>query len=159
MKKILSLLLVFIFLFSLSLPANASSMGYFKLTPSDTRLTNDGYFTFEMDTMEISDHYFIATSYYIPLTVSALVYSENPSIEPHQDDSALFTIYLYKVGISTPVGQFTHAANGTVGSTSFNVTTGAEYYFKLKVTGSLGAWEYIKGSGDLSNLYITRPME
>lgn len=158
MKRIIALLTAFFVIFALPLHANAATADrtqYFLLTPGNERLSNDGKFTFELYSNVRSDHNFKPISGSISLEASAQVYTDDPYAEsPRNADNVFFTIYLYRVGYDKPVGQFKHAANGTIGSTTFGVSTGVEYYFTIEQSGSLGAWETVKGNGDFSNIYI-----
>lgn len=156
MKKLFTLLFALIIIVSIPMEASAATNGdYFHLFTGSNRLDGEGKFTFFLRSNTRSDRNFKTISNSISLTASAQVYSDNPSVNsPFNDDNVFFTIYLYKVGTSKPVGHFTQAANGKVGSTTFPVSTGAEYYFTVEISGSLGDWERVKGSGDFSNIYI-----
>lgn len=157
MKKITALLVALTLIFILPLQAFASTIGiaeYFKLTPSIQRLDDMGRFTFEMYSNKRSDHNFKTISNSITVEASAQVYNDDPLItSPRNEDDVFFTIYLYKVGLSSPVGKFTHPCNGTIGSKTFSVETGVEYYFIVEPSG-LHGWDYLIGSGDFSNIYL-----
>ena len=159
MRRIISLVIALTVFLSLTMPASATTMdieNYFILSASNSRITNDGNFTINCYSNVRSDHNFIATSYSIPLTISAQVYNQEPGVEPRNAENVYYTLYLYKVGITDPIGQYTHAANGETGSTSFTVSTGSEYYFTIVISGRLGAWEYVYGNGDISNIYLVQ---
>lgn len=157
MKKFISLLVALTLIFTLPLHAYAtttSGTDYFKLNPSNKRLNDMGEFDFKISYYTRSDHNFKTISNSITVEASAQVYCDDPSVEsPRNEDDMFFTIYLYKVGLSAPVGKFTHAANGTIGSKTFSVETGAEYYFTIEASG-LDTWDYLKGNGDFSNIYL-----
>lgn len=157
MKRITTLLFALALIFILPLHAYASTIGiteYFRLTPGIQRLDDMGRFTFEIYSNKRSDHNFKTISNSITVEASAQVYNDDPSVEsPRNEDDVFFTIYLYKVGLSSPVGKFTHPANGTLGSKTFGVETGVEYYFMVEPSG-LHGWDYLIGSGDFSNIYL-----
>lgn len=157
MRRIISLVIALTVFLSLTVSASATTNdteNYFILSASNSRITNDGNFTISCRNYVRSDRNFKTVSYSIPLTISAQVYSQDPDVEPRNAENVYYTLYLYKVGITDPIGQYTHAANGKTGSTNFHVTTGAEYYFTIVISGSLGGWEYVHANGDLSNIYL-----
>lgn len=157
MKRIISFFIALTMIFSITVYANAATPDiteYFKLSSSNSRISDDGQFIISCYSNSRTDHNFITTSYTVPLTVSAQVYSQDPSKSPRNAENVYYTIYLYKVGITSPIGYYTHAANGKTGSTNFTVTTGSEYYLTIVISGSLGSWEYVYGYGDISNIYL-----
>lgn len=154
MKRIISLLVALVILCALPLHAQARTAEYFKLIPSNNRMSSEGRFIINCYSNYRTDSNFIATHYTIPLTVSAQVYNQDPNTPPKDADNIYYTIELYKVGIPDRVGWYTHAANGETGSTNFTVSIGSEYYLKIVITGNLGSWEYVYGEGDISNMYI-----
>lgn len=157
MKKIISLLIAFSLVFALPLQAYAttdSNAEYFILSPSNKRLAADGTFKFSIRSNVRSDRNFKTISNYIGLEISAQVYDDDPTVEsPKNGDDVTVTIWLYRVGYSSPVDRCDLTANGLLKNVRFSVSTGVEYYFIITVSG-LDSWEYVKGSGDFSNIYI-----
>lgn len=156
MKRIISFLMALVMIIVLPLHANAATSNttdYFNICPSNTRINEDGTFTFNFHAEVPSNRHFIATSSRITLVATGQLYSEDPNACLYPD-RVTYTISLYMVGMVNPVGSLTGTANGTPASINFNVNTGAEYYFKIKPSDNIGTYEYIVGNGDLSGIYV-----
>lgn len=156
MKRIISLLIALVMIIALPLHANAATSNttdYFNIYPSNSRINEDGTFTADFGAQVRSKQNFIATSYRISLVATGQLYSEDPYARIYPD-SVTYTISLYKVGLTNPVGSLTGTANGTPVSINFNVNTGAEYYFTVKPSENIGMFERIALNGDLSNIYV-----
>lgn len=156
MKRMISLLIALVMIIALPLHANAATSNtnnYFNLYPSNTRINADGTFTFNFHGEVPSNRNFIATSSRITLVATGQLYSEDPNARLNPD-KVTYTISLYKVGMTNPVGSLTGKANGSTVSINFNVNTGAEYYFIIRSSSNIGMYEHIAGSGDLSGIYI-----
>lgn len=155
MKRIISILIALVMIIVLPLHANASisnTTDYFNIYPSNSRIDGDGTFEANFRFSIRSTQNFVATSNRITLVATGQLYSEDPNAHL-RPNNVTYTISLYKVGLTNPIGSLTGTANGTQVSINFNVNTGAEYYFII-TPNNLGMYEYIIVNGDLSNIYI-----
>lgn len=155
MKRLFSFFLALAIFFTMPLYAKAATYDcdeYIRLTPSISRINSNGSYTFKIRDYLNSDE-FMTTSFNITITASACIYN-NSTGATSNSNNVHYTISLYQASTGNLMNYFTVAANGESVSNKIPVTTGAKYYIRIEVTGSLGYNEYIKGSGQISNITL-----
>lgn len=126
---------------------------YIRFMPGNARIDSNGDFTFYIHS-DLMSGKFTAKDDNLTIKASAYIYNNNTG-GVRKSTKVTFTISLYEYNKdegSSLVGSFTGAADKKNHSDSFSVTNGHVYYMEIVIQGSLGGSEYVKGSGNISNI-------
>lgn len=121
--------------------------------PGNTRIDSNGDFTFYIHS-NLTSGKFTAKDDNLTIKASAYIYNNNTG-GTRTSTKVKFEISLYEYNKnegSSLVDSFTGAADKKNHSESFSVTAGHVYYMEIVVQGSIGGSEYLKGSGNISNI-------
>ena len=154
MKKLLSLMLAAIMLFSMSITAFAAdnetndAEEYFRFKDSTARMSTTGEFEFYCNSYLTSEH-FVANSDQITVEASAKIYNRNTG-STTTSFFKKFTITVHKVGGEDLSPVLTVRLNGKTASVTVDVEEGEEYYLIIESSSDLDAVLYMDGEGSVS---------
>lgn len=167
-KIMVSAVLVFALLFAVSSSAVESvedyrDYEYFEFVNSDSRMSSNGYFEFQLRIRLESDK-FIATSDELRIDTCAHILdwaytdNEDPDDDTYVDATKKFTVTLYKDGVlsDSKVGSYTGKCDNVYGGLTFSVEKNATYYIVITSNYDFsGTGQWIAGYGRVSPIELS----
>lgn len=159
-KSFISMITIALMILSCCSPINAfandiSEKDYIKFEQPSTRISSNGYFTFDVHRSLVSGK-FKANGNYVTIQTSARIYNAGTGTY-RIDKSVKFRVTLCKKGGKT-IGSYVGMADNVYGGLKFTgITKGDTYYFVITVLDEdiqFSGYESVKGSGNVSNVTV-----
>jgi len=133
-KRVMSMILCFVLMLSVSLTAKAAEVEisnkdleeYITFTSGPERIDADGAFTVNVRG-SLTSGKFTANKTEIKISTTCRRYNVNK--DEYKSTSNKYTVTLYKVGSTKEIGHYNGLADGKEASGNFSVEKGAKYYF------------------------------